>query len=429
MNTKLFKDDLTFLVDKIKNVHISTISGFTEAQSKLIKSSFEILEDISNLNQFYFLANNLIMTLNDSHSRLSLPFENHTNFIPLDCLWLNDGIFVLKDFGMFKSHDRIKKIGGHTEAELLAMLKEIIPNENDYLIRAMAFEPYDQSRFLFSELLLEKLGLIDNDHVEFEVLRNGKSYTFYTELQPYNQSDSKDSPFISYEIHKESSLGVLRLDECIFNEVFKNTIEKFFHEISLNDIHNIALDLRRNMGGDTRVILEFIKYIDVDKYYFYTMDERISSEAIEKYRQYFGREYADSLLKQNKSLIHESHKDNLISNTKINDTNLLFQGDLFILTSSMTYSSARTFAVIFKDNDLATIVGEPTGGKPSSYGNVLRFRMPNSKIKFSISTKYFQRPCKDINQDSLYPDILVHPSIDHIINGIDSTISKLKHLL
>lgn len=81
--------------------------------------------------------------------------------------------------------------------------------------------------------------------------------------------------------------------------------------------------------------------------------------------------------------------------------------------------------VNIRENEV-TIVGEPTGGKPSSYGNVIRFKMPNSKIKFSLSTKKFIRPNENIDEDSLYPDVEVSTTIEDIIKGEDPQINWVK---
>ena len=79
-----------------------------------------------------------------------------------------------------------------------------------------------------------------------------------------------------------------------------------------------------------------------------------------------------------------------------------------MLTSPATFSSGSWFAVVLRDNDLATVVGEPTGNAPSSYGDILRFQAPNSKLQFTVSHKYWQRPDPSRDpSDALYPDFAV----------------------
>lgn len=73
--------------------------------------------------------------------------------------------------------------------------------------------------------------------------------------------------------------------------------------------------------------------------------------------------------------------------------------------SNTTFSSARTFAVTLKDNEIATIIGEPTGGKPCSYGMPKKAETPNFKIRFRVSGALFLRPNAELDaEETLVPD-------------------------
>jgi C-terminal processing protease CtpA/Prc len=116
-------------------------------------------------------------------------------------------------------------------------------------------------------------------------------------------------------------------------------------------------------------------------------------------------------------------------NHKHKDSHLLFSGKLYILTSPQTFSSGNWFAVVIKDNQLGTVVGEPTGNQPSSYGDCLSFQMPNSGYGFSCSFKKWIRPNTSRNdEDALYPDIPVYTTIDDVIHQRDPQLDKIKKL-
>lgn len=59
----------------------------------------------------------------------------------------------------------------------------------------------------------------------------------------------------------------------------KEGLYNFFQEVSKNNIQNIAIDLRENTGGNSLVINQFIRYLDVDTYFGYSSEIRYSSEA------------------------------------------------------------------------------------------------------------------------------------------------------
>jgi hypothetical protein len=52
-----------------------------------------------------------------------------------------------------------------------------------------------------------------------------------------------------------------------------------------------------------------------------------------------------------------------------------------------------------------TLVGQPTGGSPNSYGNVQTLVLPNSQLRVNYSTRYFSFP--DLPPGSLMPDVTV----------------------
>ena len=85
------------------------------------------------------------------------------------------------------------------------------------------------------------------------------------------------------------------------------------------------------------------------------------------------------------------------------------------------------FCVIVHDNDLGTIVGEPTGNMPSCYGDILSFQMPTTGFAFSVSFKKFLRPEPENDpEDALYPDIEVYTTIDDVLQGRDPQIEEVR---
>lgn len=109
-----------------------------------------------------------------------------------------------------------------------------------------------------------------------------------------------------------------------------------------------------------------------------------------------------------------------------------FTGTLFVITSNQTYSAAADFATIVQDNDMGIIIGEPTGGKPNSYGSSIVLQLPESKAKAAISYKWFERPDKGASTydaDSLAPDIYVPTTYEDLEQGRDPQLEMIKKLI
>jgi C-terminal processing protease CtpA/Prc len=80
----------------------------------------------------------------------------------------------------------------------------------------------------------------------------------------------------------------------------------------------------------------------------------------------------------------------IVKNSKY--AKLTFDGEVFVLTSTKTFSSGMWFAIILQDNNLAKVIGEPSGGAPTGFGDTVKSTLPNSKLIFCTTYKMFFRP-------------------------------------
>ena len=169
------------------------------------------------------------------------------------------------------------------------------------------------------------------------------------------------------------------MDGCVYDDEYKRTLDELARLCKEKNSDILELDLSKNMGGSSAVIDEFIKYVDVDNF-----------------RRYEMIDYSSGAPK-----VVTTRKD-IISNCK---KQLLFPKKIVCRVSNTTFSSARTFAVTLKDNHIATIIGQPTGGKPCSYGMPRRDSTPNCNIKFRVSRCLFLRPDDMLDEEmTLFPD-------------------------
>jgi hypothetical protein len=93
----------------------------------------------------------------------------------------------------------------------------------------------------------------------------------------------------------------------------------------------------------------------------------------------------------------------------------------FVIIGRRTFSSAMLNAMQLDDQTNATFLGEPTGGKPNSYGEVLSVNLPNSQLRLQYSTRFFQMaPGED--PPSFAPDVILEPSADDYFAGRDRVL-------
>lgn len=202
----------------------------------------------------------------------------------------------------------------------------------------------------------------------------------YDEYLEYNKLyfDDEDDDFVSYKIDEEKSLALLTLTSCNYNEQYTNCLKDMFTEVKAKKIRNVAVDIRGNRGGNSLVANEFICYLDIDEYLGST------------YKWRFG-------------VFNIPYEDNKTINQKYSE--LTFDGNVFLLTDTGSFSSSMLFAQYVKDNKLGTIIGEPPGNIPNGYGEVATFSMPNSGLCFQVSTKQFFRADRNNTDVLIMPDI------------------------
>jgi len=76
-----------------------------------------------------------------------------------------------------------------------------------------------------------------------------------------------------------------------------------------------------------------------------------------------------------------------------------------VITGRQTFSSGL-FAAMDLSRAGWTLLGEPTGGKPTAFGEVLTFTLPYSGLRGQYSTRSFTGPIQTRNE-ALMPDVLV----------------------
>jgi C-terminal processing protease CtpA/Prc len=94
---------------------------------------------------------------------------------------------------------------------------------------------------------------------------------------------------------------------------------------------------------------------------------------------------------------------------------------VFVLIGAGTFSSAQDNAIEMRRELSARLVGEPTGEKLNSYGEVRQLKLPNSGLHIQYSTEFF-RMQKGNDADALYPDISAPITLADFLAGRDPAL-------
>jgi len=395
--------DLDYLI-KIEQDHPATANGVSARLKQAFASARNAVTKPMSRTAFWLVANSVLMALDDAHSSLGRQATGER--IDLPFVWLPDGIVVSDDTAELDKGDRVLTIGGHDETELLAALRRVVPAENDGWIKCVG------QRTLQDLALLKTLGITTEATVRVEVDHNGKRKAVVLGATSRPSARGARRPWVRWKIHEKASLGVLTLDACHVNDTYRRALPGFFEAVHDKKVRRIAVDVRHNGGGDSRVLDEFLRYVDVDSY------ESYSGEV---------RESADSLAQRRSGGQPGYHRYGRTKKTNEKRTGIpLFDGKLYVLTSNATFSSANWFAVVLQDDRLAEVVGEATGNAPSCYGDILTFTLPESCYSFTLSFKKWIRPdpSKD-PADRLVPDHVIPLTRKDVIASRDPVLEFL----
>jgi len=100
-------------------------------------------------------------------------------------------------------------------------------------------------------------------------------------------------------------------------------------------------------------------------------------------------------------------------------------GRLFVITGRRTFSAAQNLATILDEHTSAVFVGEPTGGSPNHYGDARAFRLPNSKLRVSVSTLYWQDGMPWDDRPWVPPDVAAELTAEDLHQNRDPALDAI----
>ena len=430
--------DINHLKEKLVEIHPSPFFSLTEDDFNHFLDSLknDIIKDRKKSQKELYVELNKIMTkLKDGHTQLGVPskvafkgFFWGSKILPLVFDYKDNQLYMnvnLKTEELYERYEfRVLKINDRDVDDLLNELMTHYYGINEDFVRyqismlALTRELwlyFDMNKrftveYLTPDSTIEKLSLKGISQPSYhskyyskltdnkeKIIRTIESKNgFYQELVPEKLAVIRYAYFGSMQ------------DTIFFNEVFDLAKEK--------NIENLILDLRGNMGGTTNLFTPILSHLTNDTiYYFSKIEYKLSNDFIENKTlgADFNYEKTDSIITINNDvfLLVDNNNDNL------------FKGKLYVLIDSGVFSTASAFCAIIKDYNLGVLIGEPTGGVGSSFGNSLNTKLPNSKIPLSISSGRFYRPNGDNSFTPVIPDIRISLSDNkYLYNEISKII-------
>jgi hypothetical protein len=394
-----WKSDIEFLKKELPERHKNLFFAVDKEtfESKLDKLS-EKLPGYSD-EKIVLSLQKIIAEMGDDHTGIDYqPIVQNAGIFAMTLYWFSDGLYFLGALSSYESAlgGRITAINDIAITEVTSRLSSLLAKTNDALLRhripnmlpSIALLRHfdiitgDSAKFTFvNQAGIEKSLVID----KLDITKLGPNMRFvgYTP-ESYPLCWQKRSALFWSRFLEKDRILYAQYNRCWSRELeekhgskakaerlpsFAEFTSKVLEELNKADTEKFVLDLRFNPGGSspqgTKFAMEVCKIANINK-----------------------------------------------------------KGCLFVIIGKRTYSSAVINAIAFRKNTEAILIGEPTSGKPNHFGEVKKFKLPNSSLSVSYSTKYFKYIDDDPN--SLIPDITVETTFADYAAGKDPVLDTIK---
>ena len=322
--------------------------------------------------QFFVDLAQLVAMPGDAHTYLYLSAAPGMQTFPFHLRWLDDGVFVTSAAPEYLPTlgTRIVAIAGVPIDQVVQQIGTVIPHENNQWLH------YAAQSYLLQQQTLQGLGIAPTTAatpITFESL-DGTQFTLSitpsteartslisanTGFIPDYLSNSSTNYWFTY--FSETRMLYFKYNVCADDPTnpFASFATTLLKALDSNPVDTLVFDFRGNTGGSDSLFNPLYNGVVA----------RLAN------------------LRRNANFA------------------------LYIVIDKGTFSSGMDDAEVFKQPGLAVparVIGEPTGGKPSHYGNVSAFTLPGSRIPGQYSTQFNPAPSYiPANDVSFQPDVAI----------------------
>jgi hypothetical protein len=305
-------------------------------------------------------------------------YETHS--LPLRLWFFADGLYVEDalppDRGLVGA--RVVGVAGHPLREVLQRLDPLIPHENDSTLQLL------RPRFLLTTEVLHGLGIAGSlDTVQLEVVdRRGRHRSIDVAAVSTTAYNAWAGEYGLHLVERPGLLATAHPDEVVWHKLLpdRRTLYVGFNQVQTLDpdemtriariarsdaVDRVVVDIRRNFGGEVG---------DEDPMLDLLADPRLRGKR------------------------------------------------LYLLTARNTFSAGSRFAAELVDRVDVTVVGEPTGGAPTAYGNASELALGDSGLVVSVATTREVAVSPRDRRTAIDPDIPVTMSFADWFAGRDTVL-------
>lgn len=417
------KADIDSLIYTISEVHPNMFAVCKQDEfMKMVSDIKQSLPDSLSVWDMYVRLQPLIVRIGDGHTSLIFPFydlvNENTSRIPVSMAMTPDNkvtvVFSVDD--KIPAESEIVSINGITIEDMFKMMLHYQSGETEVYRMNKVKED-------FSALFLI---LYSSDTYDFEYFEPGRTKASRIVLKACSSkelvewkkkthpsvSESNVEPY-SFKVIPDKNVAIMDFKSFADPNYMEIFADSMFTTLKLNNINNLIIDVRENGGGNSKVGDIILGYI--------------SDKPFCQFQKYLARvtPVTQNLMRGKIDVgwyYGEIDIEDFVQPK--GDDKGHYNGNVILLTSNHTFSSAGSFSWTFKEFGMGKVVGEETGGVNVAFGDVIYYKMPYSGLKASVSFKRFWQYNADENHiHGTIPDYCV-PKENALSKALELCVHK-----
>jgi hypothetical protein len=384
-----WRSDLDFLVQEARRVHADperpAFSPRFEAQAQELR---EAIPELSN-DQILTRMMRLLAFLNDGHTAVYGPgpdtkLEFERRVLPLKFYSFPGGLYIVDGTGEGADHagSRVLRFGELSAEEVLRRMSEYRGVDNEMTWTWMGPQFYVRQLVMLREVGATtdggsvELTLLTPEGEERTLTMEGGDYELVRKLRPFPAGFGEVPLYLS---NVDANYWTKSMPDCgtiyfQFNQVRDAPLESIATfsthlRTALMDegAATLIVDVRHNNGGNNGLVRPLIRTL-------------IEFE-----------------------MRSPEHR-------------------IYVLMGRNTFSAAQNFINRVERWTNATFVGEPSSSSPNFVGEENEFVLPNSRVRGSISNRYWQDSDPGDDRPWIVPDMPVVLTAEEYFEGIDPVL-------
>jgi hypothetical protein len=410
--------DLDYLKNELPMLHSNLFFQYPQASYESdIESLKKQIGALSDETMFIKIQQ-LLVKCGDSHTSSNFLDKLPKMYLPIILETFEEGIFIVGtvDIDENMMGNKLISINGHPINTIIDSIKTLYVAENE------SWHKRNVTNYLVSFDILKYFGFVDKEKVKLQMENYygipdekmvkaihvediDKDDVAYIRFSGRKNKRPRTSAIFGHKYLPKDSLYFVMYNKCTGREVEQmNAIQD-----SLNKDMNEYCTPQLKVDKKSKDKME-VKPLPYFRNFRDSVFQVIKNQPIKKLVFDLSRN-GGGMTSQGTTMIEKLAQ--MIDTTKTK---------VYVIVGRRTFSAAIVHTMELKRLLNATIVGEPTGGKPSFYGGTDSRYLPSSclRIGFARSHRKTSLDVETANANTIIPDVIFPVTLTSITSGTDA---------